>query len=86
MVEAYNNRGSAYHNKDLYNRAILDFNKAIAINPNYAEAYYNKAIVYERLGNFREVLKAYNAFIENATPQDTQHIRQAQQRIRKLER
>ncbi len=35
----YNNRGNAYVEKGQYDQAILDFNKALEINPGYAEAY-----------------------------------------------
>ena len=42
--EEYLKRGIAHVNLHLYREAVEDFNKAIAINPNYLEAYYSKRI------------------------------------------
>ena len=33
-----------------YTKALDDFNKAIAINPKYAKAYYGRGEVFEKLG------------------------------------
>ncbi len=35
-----------------YDSAIADFAEAIRINPKYGEAYYNRALVYEKKGEF----------------------------------
>ena len=48
---AYNNRGSAKANLKKYKEAIEDFDKAIEINPNFAEAYRGRARVKEILGD-----------------------------------
>ena len=45
-AETYYNRGIAYYGKGEYDRAILDYNEALEINPRYAEAYYNRAVSY----------------------------------------
>jgi len=42
----YYDRGLAYLNKGQNDKALEDFNKAIAINPNYAKAYYNRGVIY----------------------------------------
>jgi len=41
----YNNRGVAYYMKGEYDRAIRDYNKAIELKPDCAEAYYNRGTV-----------------------------------------
>ena len=48
----YYNRGSAYMTKGQYDRAILDFNKAVKINTKFAHAYYNRAVVYAIKGEY----------------------------------
>lgn len=42
----YNNRGLVYYEQGKLEFALADFNKAIAINHNYAEAYYNRGNLY----------------------------------------
>lgn len=44
LYKIYNNRGSAYANKGDFVNAIKDFDKAIEMNPNDAEAYHNRAL------------------------------------------
>ena len=46
LVEAYNNRGSAYQDIGKFNQAIADYNKAIEMNPNDTDAYYNRGNAY----------------------------------------
>lgn len=42
---AYCSRGYVYLIKEQYDLAIVDFDRAIAINPQFAEAYGNRGIV-----------------------------------------
>ena len=47
LAEAYNNRGNAYaQGKQQYDRAIADYNQALALNSNLAEAYNNRAVAW----------------------------------------
>ena len=41
-----------------------NFNAAIQLNPNYAEAYNNRAVTYRNLQNNDEALKDFNKAIE----------------------
>jgi tetratricopeptide (TPR) repeat protein len=43
---AYYDRGVDYYRKGQYDKAISDFNRALEINPRYAEAYINRGITY----------------------------------------
>ena len=46
---AYKKRGDAFCGKNNLNLAIKDYTKAIALNPDYAEAYYYRATVWLHL-------------------------------------
>jgi tetratricopeptide (TPR) repeat protein len=45
-AEYYSNRGEACLEKGRLDKAIVNFNKALEINPRYANAYYNRGNVY----------------------------------------
>jgi len=42
------NRGVAHTEKGESDKAIADYAEAIRLNPEYAEAYYNRGLVYGR--------------------------------------
>ena len=48
---AYTNRGNAYDDKGEVERAIADYTKAIALDPNYAINYINRGYTYEKKGD-----------------------------------
>jgi tetratricopeptide (TPR) repeat protein len=52
LVIAFYDRGNAYKDKGLYDRAIADYDMAIEIDPKYADAYNNRAWVYFKTGKF----------------------------------
>ena len=60
----YNNRGIAKAEKGQYDQAILDYNKAIEIDPKYAEAYNNRGRVYRLKGQYDQAVLDYNKAIE----------------------
>ncbi len=57
---AYNIRGLGYADKGQYRRAIEDFNAALAIKPEYAEAIINRANVYGAIGQYEQALRDFN--------------------------
>jgi tetratricopeptide (TPR) repeat protein len=54
LAIAYNNRGSAYDDKGVNDKAIKDFGKAIELNPKYDAPYFNRSHAYERKGRIAE--------------------------------
>ncbi|MBK6447155.1 MAG: tetratricopeptide repeat protein [Bacteroidetes bacterium] len=45
-VKAYGGRGNGYNDKQMYQQAIQDLNKAIELKTDYADAYYNRGLAY----------------------------------------
>src|SRR5262249_37113710 len=50
-VEAYDNRGVAYHHKKDYDRALADFDAASKLDPKYAKAYCDRGITFSAKGD-----------------------------------
>ena len=80
----YSVRGQRKYNASLYDEAVADFDKAIQLYPQKADAYYNRGLAKFRLGdlqsakgNTEKALRLYEAGIEDCTqairltPEDT---------------
>ena len=63
-VEHYFNSGIAKHNLREYRGAIQDFNKAIEIAPNYADAYNSRGNAKNQLQDYRGAIQDFNKAIE----------------------
>ncbi len=63
---AYYNRGNAYKIIGNYERAILDYDNAITIYPQYADAYNNRGNAYTKLRNYEQAVNDYNTAIRFA--------------------
>lgn len=53
---AYNKRGLAYVSTRNYEQAMVDFNKAIALDADYAEAYNNRSTAHLLMDNFGQAV------------------------------
>lgn len=52
LIEAYNNRGTAYSILGENPKAIADYNEAIRLMPNEPEAYYNRGVTYREMKDY----------------------------------
>lgn len=60
------NVGNFYFKKGSYKAAAMRYEEAVKWNPGYAEAYLRLGEAREKLGQKREAIEAYKAFLENA--------------------
>ena len=51
MCSSELNRGNAYHDKGEYDRAIRDYDEAIRLKPDDADAYKNRGVAYNNKGD-----------------------------------
>ncbi len=56
----YNNRGLAYYQRGDLNRALAEYDQALAIDPNNVEAHSNRTIVYTIKKDFNRALADIN--------------------------
>jgi tetratricopeptide (TPR) repeat protein len=57
-------RGLAYANQCNYDRAIIDYDQAILLNPNCAEAYCGRGVVFADIGEYDRAIADYNQAIQ----------------------
>lgn len=55
----HNNLGLTYYNKGEYNKAVIEFSKAIKANPGLVEAYNNLGVVYTRQGKLNRAMNTW---------------------------
>ncbi|MBW1854534.1 MAG: tetratricopeptide repeat protein, partial [Deltaproteobacteria bacterium] len=61
---AHNNLGSDYEKRGRLDEAITQYKKALAINRNYAKAYYNLGVVYVEKGRLDEAIAQYKKVLD----------------------
>ncbi len=65
---AYNNRGTQQTADGL---ALDDYNKAISLDPHFIEAYFNRAGILSRMGDYRGAIADYAKCIQ-VNPHDAE--------------
>jgi len=65
-AEAHNRNGESYHDHCQYELAILEFDRAIRIEPKYCAPYFNRGVAHYLLEQYEHALKDYDKAIELA--------------------
>ncbi|MDT3675487.1 tetratricopeptide repeat-containing serine protease family protein [Microcystis wesenbergii] len=60
----YSNRGVLYQDQQKYKLALDDYNKAIELNPNHANAYVNRGILYYNQQKYELALSDFSKAID----------------------
>lgn len=63
MVQAYNKMGTELFTQKEYEKALLAFDSLLAINPDYNNAIYNKALIYRSQNNSAAFEEAIDLFL-----------------------
>jgi tetratricopeptide (TPR) repeat protein len=64
LALVFNNRGFAYYNLRRYDRAIQDYDQAVKLNPNYADAFNNRGDAYSDEGQSDRAIQDYDQAIK----------------------
>ena len=59
----YNDRGLVSYQNGEYDKAIIDLNEAIRLDPQAATAYFNRGLVWHEKGEFDREIDDYNEAI-----------------------
>lgn len=66
----YNNRCSAWNEKKEYDKALVDCNKALTIDPQYSSAFVNRGNTFRYLKEYHKAIEDYNRSLRAAPPED----------------
>ena len=64
LAQPYNNQGVAKYNLGQYREAIADYDQALRLDPNHAEAYHHRGIVKHNLGLYGEAIADYDQALQ----------------------
>ena len=70
LVKNYNEQGVTYSEQGQYDLAILEFNKALEIDPGSTETYNNRGITYSKKDQFDLAISDFSKAL-NIDPKDT---------------
>ena len=64
VAKAYFHRGNVYYLKRNYDRAIVNYDNAIRLNPNYLKAYHIRGNAYFLLGAYNKALADFDQVLQ----------------------
>ncbi len=62
-AESYYTLGVFLQEKGFFDEAVLHYQKAISVNPNFIEAHFNMGVAYQQLGEHEKAILAYQQVI-----------------------
>ncbi|MFQ6039389.1 MAG: tetratricopeptide repeat protein [Candidatus Poribacteria bacterium] len=62
-IAIHNKRGADYYHKGMYDKAMAEFQKAIMIKPDYAEAHNNLGVIYRAKGMYEIAMDEFQMAI-----------------------
>ncbi len=65
LTTLHKNRGMVYNDMREYDSAIIDFNKALALTPDYPLAYWNRGIAEDGIDRSDSAVKDYTRALED---------------------
>jgi len=78
LVQAYNSQATSYFAKSDFANALVTFDSLLAVNPNYVNAIFNKALIFKQQNNAASFGDAIDLYIEKAkATNDTLKVKQA---------
>jgi tetratricopeptide (TPR) repeat protein len=80
-AHAYDNLGDIWYARRDYDKAVVEYNNAIRVDPTFIGAYYNRGRAFEAMGNLRSARADYQAVL-NMPGQDRAIDRWAKDRAR----
>lgn len=63
-AKAFNNRGHAKYMQVEFPAAMIDYDEALKLEPDFAAALYNRATISYRMGKFSDALPDFEAAIK----------------------
>lgn len=78
LVQAYNRMATEYFTSNDLEKSLATFDSLLAINPDYAAAIYNKALIYRKQNNSDALEQTIDLYLTKL-PADDQKAKQASQ-------
>jgi len=63
-VQAYDYLGSVYFLLGQSDKAVQAYKRALSIDPNYAESYFNLGLVYQEMGDRENAIAMFEKYLE----------------------
>ena len=82
----HNNLGNCYILADKHFRGIEEYRRAVALDSNNSEAYYNLGVNYENVGLMNQAVYYYDWFCKHAPPGYREQRAQICKRVAELTR